>query len=67
MGVGVTVGSFREISVEGMNNGVLLLFVCAGSCPLANARSAGVGKDTGPDLMECVNKSIPLNGIPDLL
>ena len=50
-----------------MHNRIFLLFVSAGTIPLANAGTAGIGKYTCSNLVEDVNEAIPLNGKANLL
>jgi len=67
MGVGIAVGPFREIAVEGVDDGVDLSLLGTGSRPLADAGSAGIGENLAADLLEDVNKTIAFNGVAHLL
>ena len=64
--IGVSIGAFREIAVERVDDGVLFLFVGAHTIPHPDARSASVGEYFGTDLVEHIEEAITLDGVSHL-
>ena len=66
MGIRVSVGTLGEVTVEGVYNGVFLLFFCSFSVPLTDTRATSVGKYLGAELFESIYDTIALDGVTNL-
>ena len=64
MGIGVAISTLGKVPVETVHDAVLLLLLGSAPRPLTDARSASVGEDVGPHLVEGVEHAIPLQGVP---
>ena len=52
MGIWITIGSLRKVSIEGVNNGVLLFLLCTSSCPLTYAWSTSIVNIVAPQFFK---------------
>ena len=66
MGIGVSIGTLREVTVEGVYDGVFLLLISTFSVPLTDTRAASVGKYLGAELFESIYDTIALDGVTNL-
>lgn len=62
VGGGVSIVTTGEVTVVGRDNGVGLALLHIFTVPLANARTASVGKDDTTELLEGLELTITLNG-----
>ena len=67
VGGGVSVVTTGEVTVVGRDDGVGLALLHILTVPLANARTASVGKDDTTELLEGLELTVTLNGGADLL
>ena len=66
MGIRVSVGTLREVTVEGVYNSILFLLISTFSVPLTDTRATSVGKYLGAELFESINDTIALDGVTNL-